>query len=92
MLITGAAQRISLGTAKAMHARGACVAVVDLDLAATERAAGSVGERTLAIAGDVTDAASLDAAARATVERFGGIDVAIANAGISPPAAHAARL
>jgi NAD(P)-dependent dehydrogenase (short-subunit alcohol dehydrogenase family) len=72
-----------------MHARGASVALVDLDLAATERAAASVGARALGLAGDVTDAASLDAAARAVVERFGGIDVAIANAGISPPAATA---
>jgi NAD(P)-dependent dehydrogenase (short-subunit alcohol dehydrogenase family) len=37
----------------------------------------------------VTEAESLQAAAQATVQRFGGIDVAIANAGISPPAATA---
>jgi NAD(P)-dependent dehydrogenase (short-subunit alcohol dehydrogenase family) len=89
VLITGAAQGIGLGTANAMHSRGASVALVDLDLAATERAAASVGARALGLAGDVTDAASLETAARATIERLGGIDVAIANAGISPPAATA---
>jgi NAD(P)-dependent dehydrogenase (short-subunit alcohol dehydrogenase family) len=89
VLITGAAQGIGLGTAKAMHARGASVALLDLDLAATERAAATVGARAIGLAGDVTDGASLETAVRATVTRFGGIDVSIANAGISPPAATA---
>lgn len=85
VLITGAAQGIGLGTARAMHARGASVALVDLDAGAVSEAAASVGERALGIAGDVTDGDSLAAAVAATVERFGGLDVAVANAGISPP-------
>jgi NAD(P)-dependent dehydrogenase (short-subunit alcohol dehydrogenase family) len=89
VLITGAAQGIGLGTAKAMHARGASVTLVDLDGAAVEKAAASVGDRALGVAGDVTDGASLKAAVAATVERFGGLDVAVANAGISPNAATA---
>jgi NAD(P)-dependent dehydrogenase (short-subunit alcohol dehydrogenase family) len=89
VLITGAAQGIGLGTARAMHARGASVALVDLDAAATQAAAASVGERALGLGGDVTDGDSLKAAVAATVERFGGLDVAVANAGISPTAATA---
>lgn len=89
VFITGAAQGIGLGTARAMHARGASVALVDLDHEGTQRAAASIGERALGIAGDVTDAESLEAAVRATAERFGGIDVAVANAGIAPTAATA---
>jgi len=85
-LITGAARGIGLGTAVALHARGASVVLVDLDSEATARAAASVGERALGLAGDVTDRASLDAAVAAAAERFGGIDVAIANAGIAPRA------
>jgi NAD(P)-dependent dehydrogenase (short-subunit alcohol dehydrogenase family) len=85
-LITGAQRGIGLGTARALHARGDSVALLDLDGDATERAAAGVGERALGLAGDVTDQASLDAAVAATVERFGGLDVAVANAGIGPTA------
>ena len=86
VFITGAARGIGLATAKAAHRRGASVALVDLDGAATERAATEVGERALGLAGDVTDQGSLDAAVAATVERFGGVDVVVANAGIAPEA------
>src|SRR5919199_6013040 len=86
VFITGAARGIGLGTAKAVHRRGASVAMLDLDRDATEAAAREVGDRTLGLAGDVTDTASLDAGVAAAVERFGGIDVAIPNAGIAPTA------
>ena len=85
-LITGAARGIGLGTAKALHSRGASVVLVDLDASETARAAAGVGQRTLAVEGDVTECASLDAAVAAAVERFGRLDVAVANAGISPTA------
>ena len=86
VLITGAQRGIGLATARAVHARGASVALVDLDGEATARAAGEIGERTLGLAGDVTDAESLARAVEDTAERFGGLDVAVANAGISPTA------
>jgi NAD(P)-dependent dehydrogenase (short-subunit alcohol dehydrogenase family) len=86
VLITGAERGIGLATAKAAHARGASVALVDLDEEATGRAAAQVGERALGLAGDVTDDDSLNAAVDATVEQFGGLDVVVANAGISPTA------
>ena len=85
-LVTGAARGIGLGAAKAMHERGGSVALLDLDGADAERAAGEVGERALGLAADVTDVASLEAAVTATIERFGRLDVAVANAGISPTA------
>jgi NAD(P)-dependent dehydrogenase (short-subunit alcohol dehydrogenase family) len=46
-----------------------------------------VGERTLALAGDVTDAAAMEEAVESTIERFGGLDVSVANAGVAPPTA-----
>jgi NAD(P)-dependent dehydrogenase (short-subunit alcohol dehydrogenase family) len=87
-LITGAARGIGLETARALHRRGACVAVVDLDLDAAEQAAAAVAaQRTLGLAADVTDRSSIDAAINATVECFGGLDIVVANAGIAPDAA-----
>jgi NAD(P)-dependent dehydrogenase (short-subunit alcohol dehydrogenase family) len=84
-LVTGAARGIGLETARLLHDRGASVTLTDLDLAEVEPAAAGIGERTLALAGDATDRASLEGAVAATVERFGALDVVVANAGIAPP-------
>lgn len=84
-LITGAAQGIGFELARAMHGRGASVVLTDIDAAGVEAAASAIGPRTLALAGDATDRESLDAAVSASVERFGGLDVVVANAGIAPP-------
>ena len=84
-LVTGAAQGIGFETAKRLHARGASVVLVDLDLGRSEAAAASIGQRTHAIAADVTDAEAMRAAVDEVVERFGGLDIAVANAGVAPP-------
>jgi NAD(P)-dependent dehydrogenase (short-subunit alcohol dehydrogenase family) len=86
-LVTGAARGIGFETARCLHDRGASVVLVDLDEQATRDAARAVGERTLAIAADVTDREAMQAVVAAAVDRFGGLDVAVANAGISPPTA-----
>jgi NAD(P)-dependent dehydrogenase (short-subunit alcohol dehydrogenase family) len=84
-LITGGARGIGYETARQMHMRGASVAVVDLDLGQTGEAAERIGSRAIGIAADVTDQGAMMQAVAETVERFGGLDVAVANAGISPP-------
>ena len=82
-LVTGAARGIGFATARALIARGASVTVVDLDHDAVGRAAAQLHDsRALGIAADVTDRGAMQRAVAATVERFGGLDVVVANAGI----------
>ena len=84
-LITGAARGIGFETARQLHAKGASVAVLDLDREEAQRACEAIGERTLAIDADVTDSAAMRLAVHDVVERFGGLDIVVANAGIAPP-------
>jgi NAD(P)-dependent dehydrogenase (short-subunit alcohol dehydrogenase family) len=83
VFITGAARGIGKATAERLHAKGANVALVGLEPERLEQNAAKLGERALAIEVDVTDLDALAQAVADTVERFGGIDVAIANAGIA---------
>jgi len=83
-LVTGAAGGIGFETARQAHLRGASVAVVDLDPEQAGEAAERIGPRAIGIAADVTDDAAVKRAVAETVERFGGLDVAVANAGIAP--------
>ena len=82
-LITGAARGIGFEAARQMHMRGASVAVVDLDPEQAREAAERVGERALGIGADVTDEGAMRAAVAEAVERFGGLDVVVANAGMA---------
>ena len=83
-LVTGAARGIGLGTARALISRGASVVVVDLDQAAADRAASQLHDsRAFGIAADVTDRGAVQRAVATAVERFGGLDVVVANAGIA---------
>jgi NAD(P)-dependent dehydrogenase (short-subunit alcohol dehydrogenase family) len=84
-LVTGAARGIGFATAEALARRGAAVALVDLDPAQTEAAAGRIaGGRVVGLPADVTDAEAIQAATAAVAERFGGLDIVVANAGIAP--------
>jgi NAD(P)-dependent dehydrogenase (short-subunit alcohol dehydrogenase family) len=61
------------------------VVIVDLDAAAAERAAPQVHDtRALGLAADVSDRGAMQRAVATTVQRFGGLDVVVANAGIAP--------
>jgi NAD(P)-dependent dehydrogenase (short-subunit alcohol dehydrogenase family) len=83
VFITGAARGIGKATAERLHAKGANVALVGLEPERLEQNAAALGDRAISLEVDVTDLAALERAVAATVAHFGGIDVAIANAGIA---------
>jgi NAD(P)-dependent dehydrogenase (short-subunit alcohol dehydrogenase family) len=83
-LITGAAGSIGGASARAFLAEGARVMLVDVDEPGLERAAAALACEALAhCLADVTDEEQVRAAVRATVVRFGRLDIAFANAGIA---------
>ncbi len=84
ILITGAARGIGAELARKASARGARVALVGLEPDRLADLARELGPQHLWVETDVTDADALQAAVRRTVEEFGGLDVAVANAGIAP--------
>jgi NAD(P)-dependent dehydrogenase (short-subunit alcohol dehydrogenase family) len=90
VLITGGARGIGADAARRLHARGARVALVDRDAAALAATASELG--AAAFEADVTDRDALEQAVAGTVDRFGGIDVVVANAGISGEPAPVTRI
>jgi NAD(P)-dependent dehydrogenase (short-subunit alcohol dehydrogenase family) len=83
-LVTGAARGIGFATARALIARGASVALVDLDESNAAASAAQLHDsRAVGFGADVTDRGAMQRAVARTVERFGGLDVVVANAGIA---------
>jgi NAD(P)-dependent dehydrogenase (short-subunit alcohol dehydrogenase family) len=84
VLITGGARGIGAATASLLVARGAKVVLVDLDDEPLRELVQSLGkDNATSILGDVTELGEMHAAVAHGVERFGGIDVVVANAGIA---------
>ena len=84
-IVTGAAQGIGAAYATALAAEGAAVVVADLNEEAGAKTVAEIeadGGRALFVRTDVSDAASAEACAQATVEAFGGIDLLVNNAAI----------
>jgi 3-oxoacyl-[acyl-carrier protein] reductase len=80
-VVTGAARGIGRAVAKALTRSGATVALWDRDADEVQRAAESLPD-ALCCGVDVTDRSEVEAAASATLDRFGQIDILINNAGI----------
>jgi NAD(P)-dependent dehydrogenase (short-subunit alcohol dehydrogenase family) len=77
--ISGGGGTIGAAIARAFAAEGAEVAVLDRDVTAAEQVARAV--KGIAVACDVTDSASVTAAFEAIVAAYGGVDIAVSNAG-----------
>jgi meso-butanediol dehydrogenase/(S,S)-butanediol dehydrogenase/diacetyl reductase len=88
VLVTGAARGIGRAIAERLATDGLAVSVADLPTAAegladTVAELNAHGRQALAIPLDVSDMDAVDAAVAAHVDRFGGLDVMVANAGIA---------
>ncbi|MFZ0099794.1 MAG: L-iditol 2-dehydrogenase [Gemmobacter sp.] len=81
-LITGAARGIGLEFARAYIAEGATVALADINAAAVQAAATSLGPQAVAIQMDVTDQASIEAGFADAVAKMGKLDILINNAAL----------
>lgn len=85
VFVTGAGRGIGAEVARQAHAKGASLSLVGRRTAPLDQLVAELGDRAAAFEADVTDLDALQRAAAGTVERFGGIDVVVANAGIAPP-------
>jgi 3-oxoacyl-[acyl-carrier protein] reductase len=85
-IVTGGSKGIGRGLARRFGAVGCRVVVAARQEAQARSVADEIGGSALALAADVADPASMEALANAVVDRFGGIDILCANAGIFPAA------
>jgi rhamnose utilization protein RhaD (predicted bifunctional aldolase and dehydrogenase)/NAD(P)-dependent dehydrogenase (short-subunit alcohol dehydrogenase family) len=78
-VVTGGAGTIGKATAAALKREGAEIVLFDVNGEAAQAAAKSLGG--LGVACDVTNRASVDAAFMTVVQKFGGVDILVSNAG-----------
>jgi 3-oxoacyl-[acyl-carrier protein] reductase len=82
-IITGAGRGIGRAIARRLHYAGIPVVVADIDGDSARRVAAGLGPNTLAVQVDVTDEAAVQELVRATVNRFGGVEILVNNAAIT---------
>ena len=84
-VITGGAGGIGRATAKRLGMDGVVGALWDVDAVAAEQAAAEIGGGWIGLTCDVTDEASVQGAATATIDAFDGVDILVNGAGILGP-------
>jgi len=82
-LVTGGGRGIGAASSRLFHGEGASVAVCDLDEGPAREVTDALGERSLAVACDVTRRDQVEAAVRSAVETFGRLDIVVCCAGIT---------
>ncbi len=82
-IVTGGASGLGQGIVEKFAAEGADVVIADVNDEAGENIAAQCGARAWFHHADVADEADVDALVQAAVDRFGGLDVMVNNAGIS---------
>lgn len=89
-LVTGGARGLGFAMARALGQRGAKIALLDLDLAATKAAGARLRDEqfeVLALAGDVTLPRDSARAVDSVIDAWGSLDICVANAGVNSLAA-----
>src|SRR5687768_5920869 len=84
-LVTASSKGLGRASAMALAAEGVKVVISARGGEALEATANDIGGDVLAIPADVTDPAVSQQLVDAAVERFGGLDILVANAGGPPP-------
>jgi meso-butanediol dehydrogenase / (S,S)-butanediol dehydrogenase / diacetyl reductase len=82
-LVTGAATGIGRAIATALAAQGVRVAIADIDDAAADAAADAIGGGAIGLRMDVTDRESVQDGFAEMLDRLGGCEICVANAGVS---------
>ena len=86
-LVTGGGSGIGEACSKLFADGGAKVVVADIDEANGKRVASEIGDAAAFVAVDTSDAEQVEAMVKMTVDTFGGLDIAVNNAGIGGPQA-----
>ena len=81
-IVTGAAQGFGKGIAEELYKEGGTVVIADMNQPLAETVAGELGERACAIPVNVSDEESVANMVARTVEKYGGLDLMLANAGV----------
>ncbi|MUL83328.1 MULTISPECIES: SDR family NAD(P)-dependent oxidoreductase [unclassified Mycolicibacterium] len=82
-VITGGAAGLGEGLARRFAAEGARVMIGDVERDRGEVLAAELGERSAFMAADVSDPEQVGALVAAAIDRFGGLDIMVNNAGVS---------
>ena len=81
-IVTGAAQGFGKGIAEELYKEGTAVVIADMNEPLARQVAEGLGEHAAAVAVNVSDEESVAAMIARTVEKFGGLDLMLSNAGV----------